>query len=707
MTLRKFRLLFLFAAFSLGSLFRIQACEVPNPSGASQACEGHTLGTVNGISACMDGSALHICENNFPDEIFRGYMAETFDADGNGKLKNTEIAGVTEIDVSSANPSSLEGIRFFSGLTRLNCGFSRLTDLDVRGCAALSYLYCSWSQLTDLNAGGCTALEELYCQRNRLTQLNISGCSALTHLTCSTNQLTVLDVGGCPALVHLECDSNRLAQLDLSGCPAISEINAASNLLTQVNLSGCSGLDMLNAGSNRLTQLDLSGCPDLLYLGCDSNQLTALDLSGCSGLEHLYCQNNPLTELDISACPKMLLAYNEGEYVESSETVHGWRYGSGTAYALFCDKTLEILTAVPLAITAQPRSASAYVGATAKFTVVATGTGLKYQWQYKYPGESWKNSGYASGKTATLSFAAQAKYNKMQVRCKITDASGKSVTSSAVTLTILPKITAQPASTSAAVGAAAKFTVTATGAGLTYQWQYKYPDGSWTNSGYASGKTATLSFAAQAKYNKMQYRCKITDANGKTITSSAVTLTINPKITAQPKSVSAAVGATAKFTVTATGAGLKYQWQYKYPDGSWTNSGYASGKTASLSFAAQAKYNNVQYRCRITDANGKTLTSSAVKLTIIPKITAQPKSVTAAAGATAKFTVTATGAGLKYQWQYKYPDGSWTNSGYSSAKTATLSVPVQARYNGILYRCVITDANGKTVTSNNAKLTVR
>ncbi|MBQ6076333.1 MAG: hypothetical protein IJK86_09335, partial [Lachnospiraceae bacterium] len=95
------------------------------------------------------------------------------------------------------------------------------------------------------------------------------------------------------------------------------------------------------------------------------------------------------------------------------------------------------------------------------------------------------------------------------------------------------------------------------------------------------------------------------------------------------------------------------------------------------------------------------------KLTIIPKITAQPKSVTAAAGATAKFTVTATGAGLKYQWQYKYPDGSWTNSGYSSAKTATLSVPVQARYNGILYRCVITDANGKTVTSNNAKLTVR
>ena len=364
------------------------------------------------------------------------------------------------------------------------------------------------------------------------------------------------------------------------------------------------------------------------------------------------------------------------------------------------------LTIVPK-ITAQPENTSAAVGAAAKFTITATGAGLTYQWQYKYPDGSWTNSGYASGKTAALSFTAQAKYNNVQYRCKITDTNGKTVTSSAVKLTIIPKITAQPAAASATVGAAAKFTVTATGAGLTYQWQYKYPDGSWTNSGYASGKTAALSFTAQAKYNNVQYRCRITDANGKTITSSAVKLTINPKITAQPASTSAAVGAVAKFTVTATGAGLKYQWQYKYPDGSWTNSGYASGKTASLSFAAQAKYNNVQYRCRITDANGKTLTSSAVKLTIIPKITAQPKSVTAAAGATAKFTVTATGAGLKYQWQYKYPDGSWTNSGYSSAKTATLSVPVQAKYNGMQYRCVITDANGKTVTSSAAVLTVR
>ncbi|MBQ4436392.1 MAG: leucine-rich repeat protein [Lachnospiraceae bacterium] len=365
-----------------------------------------------------------------------------------------------------------------------------------------------------------------------------------------------------------------------------------------------------------------------------------------------------------------------------------------------------VLTIVPK-ITAQPKNFSAAAGDTAKFTVSATGAGLTYQWQYKYPDGSWTNSGYASGKTAALSFTAQAKYNDMQYRCKITDANGRKLTTSAASLKIVPKITVQPVNVSVAVGAAARFTVTAGDAGVKYQWQYKYPDGSWTNSGYSSAKTATLNFIAQEKYNKMQYRCKITGANGNSVTSSAVTLTIIPVIKTQPVNRSAAVGDTVKFTVTASGAGLTYQWQYKYPDGSWTNSGYSTAKTASLSFAAQAKYNKMQYRCRITDANGKTITSSAVTLTITPKITAQPKSTSAAAGTTARFSVTATGAGLTYQWQYKYPDGSWTNSGYSSAKTATLSVPVLAKYNGIKYRCIITDANGKKLTSSTATLTVR
>ena len=268
-----------------------------------------------------------------------------------------------------------------------------------------------------------------------------------------------------------------------------------------------------------------------------------------------------------------------------------------------------------------------------------------------------------------------------------------------------PAITAQPQNRSAAVGATAKFSVTATGTGLKYQWQYKYPDGSWTNSGYASGKTAALSFTVQAKYNNMQYRCVITDANGKKTTSSAVTLTVKPKITSQPEYYYGVIGETAKFKVKATGAGLTYQWQYKYPDGNWTNSGFSSAKTSTLSFTIQANYDEIEYRCIIKDANGKKVTSNTAMLRITPKITGEPKSVTAGLGTTAKFTVTATGTNLGYQWQYRYPNGEWKNSGYSSASSATLKVPALAKYNGMQYRCLVS-TYAAYVCSDTVTLTV-
>ncbi len=52
-------------------------------------------------------------------------------------------------------------------------------------------------------------------------------------------------------------------------------------------------------------------------------------------------------------------------------------------------------------------------------------------------------------------------------------------------------------------------------------------------------------------------------APAETLTSSAVTLTVTraPAITAQPAAVTACEGTTASFTVTATGAGLSYQWR--------------------------------------------------------------------------------------------------------------------------------------------------
>ena len=376
--------------------------------------------------------------------------------------------------------------------------------------------------------------------------------------------------------------------------------------------------------------------------------------------------------------------------------------------------TLTVVSAPK--ITSQPQSVSANVGDTVQFTVAASGTNLTYQWQYKSPGTtSWYNSGMTGAKTATLTVQATAARNGQQYRCKVTNDSG-AVYSDAATLTVtssLPVITGQPQSVTTSPGKTVTFTVTATGADLTYQWQYQAPGTTkWYNSGMTGAKTATLTVEATAARNGQQYRCVVKNANG-SVESGAAKLTVlsKPAITAQPQSVAAAYGDAVRFTVQATGGSLTYQWQYKSPGSSaWKDSGMTGNKTATLRVTAEKARNGQQYRCVIKNAVGQVISDPATLTTAeqaVPLIMVQPTNKTAAVGDTVKFTVQATGGNLTYQWQFKAAGTStWYNSSMTGAKTATLQVSATAARSGQQYRCIVTNALG-TVTSDAAKLTVK
>ena len=84
-------------------------------------------------------------------------------------------------------------------------------------------------------------------------------------------------------------------------------------------------------------------------------------------------------------------------------------------------------------ITAQPKAVSVKSGKTAKFTVVAAGTGLKYQWYSSKDGKTWTKM---SGKTkATLSVKASKANKGYSYRCVVKNTKG-SVTSKAAKLTV-------------------------------------------------------------------------------------------------------------------------------------------------------------------------------------------------------------------------------------------------------------------------------
>ena len=382
--------------------------------------------------------------------------------------------------------------------------------------------------------------------------------------------------------------------------------------------------------------------------------------------------------------------------------------GVGEYYTGTLKKQFEIYPGA-ITITNQPTNLTAKSGTTGKFSITATGNGLTYQWQYQTKGSStWTNSTAASAKKATFSVSVREAINGYKYRCIVKDANGNSVTSSAATLTVTPNITKQPTNLKAKSGTTGKISITASGDGLTYQWQYQKTGGSWTNSTASSAKTAMLSVNVRSAINGYKYRCKVTNSCGNSVTSSTVTLTVTPNITKQPTALKAKSGTTGKFSVTADGVGLTYQWQYQKPGGSWTNSTAASGKKATFSVSVREAINGYKYRCVIKDANGNSVTSSAVTLTVTPNITKQPTNLTAKSGTTGKFSITAKGDGLTYQWQYqKTGSSTWTNSTASSAKKATFSVSARSAINGYKYRCIVKNSCGNTVTSSVVKLTVK
>ena len=209
---------------------------------------------------------IPVDSEHFPDAVFRAYVQENFDKNGNGKLSEAEILGVTGIEVWDKGIASLQGIEFFSYLTDLACFNNRLTNLNVSRNTALETLDCSNNQLTSLNVSGNTALYALTCDHNNLTSLDVSGHAALTDLDCGYNNLSSLNVRNCFHLANLSCPNNNLSSIDLSGCQRYASYDFSNNHFTNLSLDGwemyvfsCSGNTRSITAENG--QFDLTSFP--------------------------------------------------------------------------------------------------------------------------------------------------------------------------------------------------------------------------------------------------------------------------------------------------------------------------------------------------------------------------------------------------------------------------------------------------------------
>ncbi len=211
--------------------------------------------------------------------------------------------------------------------------------------------------------------------------------------------------------------------------------------------------------------------------------------------------------------------------------------------------TLTVL--VPPAIATPPASQTVTAGGSASFNVTATGTApFSYQWQFK-------GANIPGATSATLALTGVTTNQAGNYAVVVINSAGF-VTSSTATLTVLvpPAITTPPASQTVTAGGSATFNVTATGtAPLSYQWQFNGADLSGANS-------ATLALTGVTTNEAGNYAAVVANSAG-SVTSIVATLTVRvpPAITAQPANLSVTAGASATFSVTATGTEpLSYQW---------------------------------------------------------------------------------------------------------------------------------------------------
>ncbi len=340
------------------------------------------------------------------------------------------------------------------------------------------------------------------------------------------------------------------------------------------------------------------------------------------------------------------------------------------------ETTSAVLVTVlePPTIVSQPSGATDCPGTSITFATTASGAGLAYQWR--------KNGSPVSGATgSSLSILSISAADAGSYDCVITGACG-SATSNAALLTVLtaPSITSSPSDATDCPGATVSFVVGAAGDGLGYQWRK-----GGVAIGGATGPSYTLGTIAAADAGS--YDCVVSGTCGNT-TSSAATLTVlpAPSVTANPVGTMACPGATASFSVSASGAGLSYQWR---KDGV----SLTGAVTSSLTLMPVAPVHAGSYDCVVTGTCGIAIsTPAALIVNDPPLVTSNPVGATDCPGASVTFTCAATGDGVTFQWR---KDGT----SIAGATSDTFTIASIVASDAASYDCFVSGTCGDVSTS--------
>jgi PKD repeat protein len=359
---------------------------------------------------------------------------------------------------------------------------------------------------------------------------------------------------------------------------------------------------------------------------------------------------------------------------------------------------------VPVTISASTGDQTKCTTESASFSVVAAGTISTYQWIFN--GSNIVDGGVISGATTpNLVISSVTSSHEGNYACVVTGTYNVAI-SDVATLTVNdpPVITIHPVTQTLCVHDWLVLEVTATGDGLSYEWE-------------KNGSTVTADPKITGINNSLLvitdidpsfagiYRCRVW--NGcQTRWSNDAVITINPSmalLTNPSPSETKCEGQTVTFSVTTSGVNVLYQW-YKGGVAITNTTRITGAQTKNLTITGIVAGDADSYSCVVTD-NCNSINSTTGGLTVRENvvISSQPVNQTVCEGQNAFFNVAATGYNLVYTWQKN--GAAITDPNISGINTSTLVITNATTANTGVYRCFL-DGECNDILTGTANLTV-
>jgi hypothetical protein len=382
-------------------------------------------------------------------------------------------------------------------------------------------------------------------------------------------------------------------------------------------------------------------------------------------------------------------------------------------------------------VTGPPTPQTTCPGSPANLSIVAAaniGT-LTYQWQVD-TGAGFTNvptsSPYGNtGTTANLAISlAPVSMDGFKYQVIVNDGCGASTqyVSPSVRLTVNNSVAINKdidLVSSPCANGTLKLDVTATGTGLTYQWQ-ENAGTAWlnlTDVGIYTGSTTTSLTLSSVPvgYNNNKYRLQIVGlCSSNTSATTTLNVVVPPTITADPLSITVCAASPAVFTAAVTGTNPVFQWQYSTSGATGTFTDIAGATSDKYAIASPVSANIGYYLAKVSNSCGSNVSKPAqLLINELVAISTNPSNTSICPSGSATISTIAIGAGpLSYSWKVSLDGGkafsALIDGGvYSGTTTANLGLKnVAADYNNYQYMVSVSGLCGPVVNSAVSVLTV-